>query len=316
MQVVVVDQASTAINGLTSAAFALKPCTPSATTDGADCVSPLAFDAAYTPQGPGQAPSFQEIAGGVPQPYAAALTFDQSRSIIVNDPTDARIYSAKEFLKGLGGNDRAALAAFADDIATPNGAALIPVKPVTIYPVGSPSFVADGTTLFPTLDTLAVLEGGGTPLYQAVCEVIDFAAAQPLPAGQRKAAVVFTDGKNEPGSQTYACKTVDQAIARSKATGVDIFTIGLSGDVDGEALAKLAEGGNGTFLFAEDVTALIPIYGSLGNLLSGSLTTYKLTYKISTDTAGTFAVGRSVLGGLAVNAGGTSINLPFIVRIF
>ncbi len=252
----------------------------------------------------------------MPQPYAAALTFDQSRSIIINDPTDARIYSAKEFLKGLGGNDRAALAAFADNIATPNGTALIPVKPVTIYPVGSPSFVADGTTLFPTLDTLAVLEGGGTPLYQAICEVIDFAAAQPMPAGQRKAAVVFTDGKNEPGSQTYPCKTVDQAIARSKAAGVDIFTIGLSGDVDGEALAKLAEGGNGTFLFAEDVTQLIPIYGSLGNLLSRSLTTYKLTYRISTDTAGTFAAGRSVLGSLAVNAGGTPISLPFILRIF
>jgi uncharacterized protein YigA (DUF484 family) len=71
-----------------------------------------------------------------------------------------------------------------------------------------------------------------------------------------------------------------------------------------------------TFLFAEDVSQLIPIYGSLGNLLSRSLTTYKLTYKISTDTAGTFAAGRSVLGALAVNAGGTPISLPFILRIF
>ena len=45
-----------------------------------------------------------------------------------------------------------------------------------------------------------------------------------------------------------------------------------SGKVWVSPACKLAEGGNGTFLFAEDVSQLIPIYGSLGNLLSGSYT--------------------------------------------
>jgi hypothetical protein len=72
--------------------------------------------------------------------------------------------------------------------------------------------------------------------------------------------------------------------------------------VDGVVLATLADAGNGIFLFAEDVTQLIPIYGSLGNLLSRSLTTYRLTYRISTDVDGAFQAGRSVRGTLAVNA--------------
>jgi hypothetical protein len=100
---------------------------------------------------------------------------------------------------------------------------------------------------------------------------------------------------------------------------VNIFTIGLAGEVDGKALAELAEGSGGTFLFAEDTTQLITIYGSLGNLLSGVLPTYKMTFQITTDAAGTFQAGRAVLGVLNVNTGTTStpvVKLPFIVRIF
>jgi PKD repeat protein len=322
IQVVVVNESSNAIAGLQASAFNLLPCTPSAATADADCVVGLATpaDAAYTVLGPGSAPSFQEIPGGMAQPYAATLMFDQSKSIIQNDPTDARLYSAKDFLEGLGGSDRVALAAFASDIAASNGTALIPEKPVTIYPVGNPSFTADGVSLFPTLDALAALEAGGTPLYESLCRVMDFAAAS-APAGLLKAAVVFTDGKDEPGNTTgFSCKTVDSAVAKSKATGVKIFSVGLfSGDVDGQALAALADGGGGAFLFAEDTTQLITIYGSLGNLLSGSLTTYKLTYRISTAVVGAFQPGRSVRGTVSVNTGtvaNPTVNLPFIVRIF
>ena len=317
IQVVVVNESSNAITGLPASAFSLQPCTPSATTAAADCViGPAGFDAPYTLLGPGSEPSWQEIPGGIAQPYAAALMFDQSKSIIQNDPTDARLFSAKEFLRSLGGSDRAGLAAFATDIQALNGAALIPQQPVTIYPVGNPAFVADGTSFFPTLDALATQEGGGTPLYEALCRVMDFAAAS-APAGLRKAAVVFTDGRNEVGITTgFNCTTIDQSIAKSAATDVDIFTIGLSGEVDGQALATLADGGNGVFLFAEDTTQLITIYGSLGNLLSGSLSTYRLTYRISTDVANAFQPGRAVMGALTVNTGTTTVRLPFIVRIF
>jgi PKD repeat protein len=319
IRVVVVDEFSNAIPGLTGAAFTLQPCTPSATTNAADCVTTSGAnqtDAAYAVVPPGTPLTFESLPpeNDPPVPYAAALMFDQSQSITVNDATDARLFSAKEFLGSLGGS-QAALVAFASDKT--NTAALIPEKPVTIYPLGAPKFVSDGTTLFPTLDSLANLEGGGTPLYEALCRVMDFTNTEITSAGSRKAAVVFTDGQNDVDNNIgYACTNIDAAIAKHDATGVDIFTIGLSGEVDGRALAELAERGGGTFLFAEDTTQLITIYGSLGNLLSGSLATYRLKYRISTDAANTFVPGRSVLGTLSVNTGTLVVNLPFIVRIF
>lgn len=319
IQVVVLDEASIAIKGLLPPAFSIEPCSPSAATTEADCVSggPAGFDAPYTLLGPGTEPSFSEIDGDTTaQPYAAALMFDQSKSIIQNDSTDARLFSAKEFLRNLGGTDQAGLAAFAADIAAENGTALIPQTPVTIYPVGNPSFVTDGTSFFPTLDALATQEGGGTPLYEALCRVMDFAAAS-APGGLRKAVVVFTDGKNEAvNTSGFSCTKIEDSINKSTATGVDIFTIGLSsGDVDREALATLAEGGGGAFLFAGDTTQLITIYGSLGNLLSGRLTTYRLTYRIGTDVANAFLSGRTVLGVLKVNTGSTVVGIPFVVLI-
>ncbi len=314
IQVVVVDENSSAVSGLSAAAFSLASCTPNAATvDTADCLSDNAdpaFDAPYSVTGPGPAPSFLQVPGGVAKAYAAALLFDQSLSIKTNDPTDARLYSAREFLNRLGGSDRASLSALAY-----GNAALIPQTPVTIYPVGNPSFVADGAIFFPTLTALATQEGGLTPLYEALCRVMDFSAAN-APAGLNKAVIVFTDGKNDGLPPNPACRTADDSIAKSVATGVDIYTIGLSSDVDGQTLAALADGGSGAFMFAEDTAQLVTIYGSLGNLLSGSLTTYKLTYKITTNVAGGFAVGRAVLGRLSVNTGAGTVTLPIVVRIF
>lgn len=316
IQVVVVNELSEEIKGLLASAFALQACTPDAATPENDCLATSAgvvADVAYTVLGPGAAPSFEEVAGGAPQPYAAALMFDQSESISDNDPTDARLFSAKEFLKSLGGSDVASVSAFADGVT----AGRLPVMPVTTFPVANPAFDSNGENFFADLDSLANLEGGGTPLYEAICRVIDFTVAE-APAGVRRAAVVFTDGQDDPLASTagYSCKTIEQAIAKTESTGVDIFSIGLSGEVDGLVLATLAEAGNGVFLFADDVTQLIPIYGSLGNLLSGSLTTYRLTYRITTTVDGAFQAGRSVRGTLAVNAATNAINMPFVVRIF
>jgi hypothetical protein len=322
MTVVVVNDQSIAITGLAPSAFALQPCTPSAATVDRDCVIGPADDVAYTVTAvPTVGNGFVENSAGQAVPYAATLMFDQSKSIIQNDPTDARLFSAKGFLRELGPSDLAGLAAFATDIQTSNGTALIPEKPVSIYPVGNPSFVSDGTSFFPTLDSLATLEGGGTPLYESLCRVMDFSAefnfGPNAPANLRRAAVVFTDGRNEVGSTAgFICTKIEESIAKSAATNVDIFTIGLSGEVDGQALARLADEGRGTFLFAEDTTQLITIYGSLGNLLSKSLTTYTLTYQISSTVAGAFNQGNSVLGALSVNTGATTVRLPFIVRIF
>ena len=104
-------------------------------------------------------------------------------------------------------------------------------------------------------------------------------------------------------------------IDHANAAAVSIFTIGLSDEVDFEALGELARGTNGVFLFAENAEQLIPLYGSLGALLSRSLLTYQMQWTIRSDTDGTFATGRSILGQVQIDAAGTPIQVPFIVGI-
>jgi hypothetical protein len=209
------------------------------------------------------------------------------------------------FLEGVGTNDRVVLAAFAD------GAAAIPTTPVTTYG----SFTNDATSYFDELDQLATQEGGETPLYAALDQLLQY-TAQNAPANvptMRKAVVLFTDGLDNRCTDQAACRA--NSIALSQSLGVDIFTIGLTGAVDALALAELADGGNGTFLYAENAEQLIPIYGSLGNLLSRSLTTYQTTWTVQATQAGVFLTGRSVLGKLRVATGTNTIELPFVVRI-
>jgi hypothetical protein len=333
VRVVVVDENSAGIDGLTESAFTLLPCPITATPED-DCVrspDPIIADE-YTVTGPGN-PSFESVAGQGPFTYAAVLHFDQSRSIIQTDPTDARLFSAKEFLNSLGsngGSDQVVLSAFARSAnVDPNGDCLLPacvddanppLEDVTIFPYNpsSPtvaSFTADGASYLDTVDELAELEGGTTPLYSSIDTMLNSAFAANT-GTDRKAVVVFTDGRDETCGNASQCQTARNAtIARSTSTDVDIFTIGLAGEVDGIALAELADGGRGIFLFAEDAAQLIPIYGSLGHLLSDSLTTYRLRYRISA-AAGSFAVGNAVRGVVQVTVGADTIRIPFIVRIF
>ena len=65
----------------------------------------------------------------------------------------------------MGTGDLVMLAAFADQEARqlPNeGVNYFPCDPCT------PSFTSDGNSLFASLDALATLEGGGTPLYDSL----------------------------------------------------------------------------------------------------------------------------------------------------
>ena len=65
-------------------------------------------------------------------------------------------------------DDQVALAAFASDSTSTGAMSLLPTQPVTIYPVENPGFTSDGRAHFPTIDALASLEGGGSPLHAAV----------------------------------------------------------------------------------------------------------------------------------------------------
>jgi hypothetical protein len=250
------------------------------------------------------------IPGAATVPYAAALLLDQSGSIQSTDPSGARLSSAKAFLGDLGASDRALLAAFASG---PN--AIIPNAPLKVYdPIRDQQTALE---YFPTLDSLAALVGGETPLYSSIDAVRQRLTGEvSLPAGIAKAVVTFTDGADTTCGSPETCRAArQQTIQSANADGVRLFTIGLSSGVEIDALAELATQTGGAFLYAETAQQLLPLYGSVGRLLSLSLPTYRLTWTIRAESAGAFQSGSTLLGRVQVRTGATTFDVPFVVGV-
>ena len=104
-------------------------------------------------------------------------------------------------------------------------------------------------------------------------------------------------------------------IDAARADGVRLFTIGLSGNIDVEALSQLATAGGGAMLYADTVEQLIPLYGSLGRLMSLGLPTYRMRFVIDAGQAGVFASGQTVLARARVQVNGRLVDIPLAVSI-
>lgn len=196
-------------------------------------------------------------------PYSAVLLMDQSGSITGTDPGDTRIDAAKIFFNALGPNDEAILAAFASAGSL------------------SSDFVSWGDfgTRYDydsTLDSLAGLEGGGTPLFDATVVYTDKVAAEAN--NTNKAVVVFTDGDD-----TESMNGLTFAAENASEKGVKIFTVGLSDGVDRGVLQQLAFLTGGSMMYTADAANLVALYGTLGNLLSGGVAYYHTCWTVERD---------------------------------
>ena len=311
IELVVVDGDSRPIENLTMANFALRACTPDPANARADCLrgSGADPDVAYTPAT--STPEASQLVAGLPaRPYAAGLLLDQSGSIRESDPTGARLFSTKAFLSGLGADDHALLAAFA---GAPG--ALIPTAPMTVYAPFRGR--AGAASYFPTLDSLVPLVGGNTPLYQSLDALRQqIVSNTSLPAAIPKAVVIFTDGTDTNCASADACRTARaESIRLAQQDQVRIFTIGLSSGVDIAALGELANQTGGAVLYADTAQQLLPLYGSVGKLLSLSLPTYRLRWTVQASAPGVFRSGNTLLGRVQVTAGGNTFDVPLVVGI-
>ena len=316
VRVYVIDQDFNPVPGLTASAFTLADCTPvSESPEHPDCVrhSNPAGDAPYTVANATPA-DFQLVDPPGPVPYAAGLLFDSSESIGESDPTDARIFATKEFLNDVGSGNVVMLAAFADGADS-----LLPEPPLTYFPCQpcTPEFFDNGNSLFASLDALATLDGGGTPLYDSLEEMVG--TADTAPANLRHTAVLFSDGKDiycaePPGSFQFCTDRRGDVVTLADQLDVDIFTIGLSNEVDSLAMAELALRNGGAFMFAERPTQLISIFGVLDLLLSDSLPSYEMVWTVNA-APNTFIVGRAMIGRVTVDTGAGTFSLPLAVQI-
>ncbi len=313
VELVVVGGDSQTIGGLSRSDFQLHPCTPDPASGRFDCVrgAVAGDDLAYTPES-AVPETATLVRGGTPAPYAAALLLDQSGSIAQSDPTAARLYASKVFLDALGAQDQALLAAFAS-----GPAALIPSQPLSVY--GPARGATQARSYFDTLEALGTQIGGSTPLYDAVDALRQQGLgsdARPVGLGLGQAMVVFTDGADTLcGSQEACGARRAQTIQGAVQAGVRIFTVGLSSDVDVAALGELAHRTGGALLYADHVTQLLPLYGSVGRLMSLSLDTYRLRWTVRAAAPGVFRPGQTMLGRVQVTAAGSVFDVPFVVGV-
>ena len=235
---------------------------------------------------------------------SSTLLLDQSGTVTASDPGDYRLFAAKYFLTWGELDRRVSLAAFAADDAASGQPALLPQQPLTIFPVENPAAGVAGRELFPVVDALGSLEGGGAPLYDALDRLIDIAA----PGPEEIASIfVVTDGRDTTCGTYSQCKERRrQVLQKSRDRKVSITTIGVSAGAAGadrEALGALSQAS-----YPGDRAAF---WGSYSASLPATLRTALLnqrwpenrrdaTFQIQAPTAGTFASGRTVIGTVRI----------------
>ena len=231
-------------------------------------------------------------------PYSALFLLDQSGSITSTDPNDARIDASKVFIRNLGTGDEVGLMAFADG-------GQLTYSPTTSWTNGGQRFSSSRSAFFGTLDSLADMEGGDTPLYDASKKAVYHVDTYANNTNQ--VVIVFTDGED-----TASSATLSDAIQYARQRGIPLHTVALSSGVDIGVLSRMAGETGGSLTYATDARRLISYYGALGPYLSGAGRFYRTTWSVWAQGGRfNFNQGRSMYDTLEIKIPGSSIQLPF-----
>jgi len=305
------------------------PCFPDAANDDqnllGDCVvGPAGFDAEYTSANDGKPLSapLRSAPPSAPLRYVTLL-LDQSAEMARHDPFDARLYGARYAASAIGDDGRIAVAAFAADDPSGSEVSTLEREPLTIYPTNHPQFLPPSDELSATIKTLGEREGGIAPLYAAMAEGLDFVAAR-VPAGERRAAFVLTDGRDDACGDAADCATARQAVVdKAIASAVELVSIGTlmtddAGTGGARDIALLVEDTNGRALWVNDRTQLSAAFHAALDWQSGRGVTLVARFRLESPTPGAFASGHTVYGSLTFEAcpwDCYSTTVPVAIRI-
>ena len=151
----------------------------------------------------------------------------------------------------------------------------LPFSPITSYsdPQGN-RFTMDADGFDGALNSLAGLEGGSRPLYDAVRFAVDYTVQH---AANTNRSVLVLTGGNDAGST----HSLDQAVERANQQGVTLHAVALSNSANLTVLADMAARTGGSISRAADARRLVSYYGAIGSLLSGSAQFYRTTWTLS-----------------------------------
>jgi hypothetical protein len=255
-------------------------------------------------------------------PLAIALLLDQGESVAVNDPEDRRLLAARYLPIRLDAGDAMALAAFAADDARTGQPALLPTQPVTMFPLENPAFTPDGRSYFATIDSLATLEGGQSPLFDAVGEMIGFTASA-APLDSRRAVVVVTGGGAIDCGDAAECRTAQESLLDQGATAsVELVAVGRAdsgGRFDRVGLGPLSQSHHGIVFWADNPRQIPTILGRVPEVLDGRHAAMDVAIELESPVAGAFASGNTVSGNLQVIVCpwdcSVLVTVPFALRV-
>jgi len=205
---------------------------------------------------------------------SVVMVIDISGSV-KGKPIKEAMAAANALLDQLAAEDRAALIAFADEVADLDPANLEEGKEV--------SFTTDKNAIRNVVNFLDAKIGWDTPLYDAIYKGVKLASSEPV---GKRAVIVMTDGRDErDNAQGVAVKdagslsTPDDPIHEANRYNIPIFPIGLvglGGKIDTKYLARLAERTGGVYQEAPQPEELTPLFE---NVLAQLKHQYVLTYE-------------------------------------
>ena len=149
----------------------------------------------------------------------------------------------------------------------------LPYSPTTTWTHGGQRFSSDTSAFFGALNSLADIEGGGTPLYDSSMTAVEY--TDTYANNNNQAVIIFTDGKDTANSASLS-----SAIQYAKQRNIPLHTVALSSGVDIGVLSRMAGETGGSLTHATDARRLISYYGALGPYLSGAGRFYRATWLV------------------------------------
>lgn len=196
-----------------------------------------------------------------PRPPVTAILIDNSGSMLENDPDRHRARAAQQFWHAILGGDAGGQVALLD---FGRGSTDTPSPGFTRTRLLQ-TFTPSIDQLDAQLDSLRAVGGGGTPLFRAAREVIQWMdSTVPGQTTVRRSLVVVTDG--EPDDTLYR----DALYSNALAMGVVVHAVGVGAAADGNGansaaalLRELATRTGGYYASAEPASRLLPALAAL-----------------------------------------------------
>ncbi len=201
------------------------------------------------------------LANPVAGSYATTLLIDQSTQIGTLDAQNLRLRGARGVIDGMTAGDVIALSAYATS-------GLLGAN----WTVFANGFTANGPSLYPSLDALSTLVGGGAVFSQSLSRSIDYVRVNATAAN--KAVVTFAGGSDNNLGSFIA------ALADARAANVKVFGV-MFGTVNQRDVSNLTINSGGAIAQFTDTRQIGPVSKAMSSIMRGNFSFYRTRWTVT-----------------------------------